>query len=170
MSVSVEHARHDWKVMKHELLQSFPDLAEDETALFDTLDGMTDLTDQIAELIRSADMDKRFCEAIKLKIQDLNERSSRLMHRADKKRAVCLQAMAEDDIKKIEVFDMTISRRRVAPKVMVIDREIIPQDFIEAVLVQKVLKADVKAALAAGVEVPGAVLSNASETLSVRTK
>lgn len=69
---------------RERLREGFPD-ADDET-LADTLEGLTDLTDQLAEVIRSALEDEAFCAALKVRMGEMRERAGRLSLRAEKKR------------------------------------------------------------------------------------
>ena len=165
----VSIARYRWEVMKKELLEFDPTLEQDEEALFDTLDGLTDLTDQLAALIRSADMDKRFAKAIKGRITELQTRMARLDKTSEKKRAIALHTMADADIKKITAEDLTISRRKVIPGLVIINEELIPDDYKKTVETTTIDRKALRAALDEGQRFPGAILGNESETLLVRT-
>ena len=165
----VSVARYRWEVMKKELLDFDPTLAHDEQALFDTCDGLTDLTDQIAALVRSADIDHRFAKAIKGRITELQTRMARLDRTSEKKRSIALHTMADADIKKITAEDMTISRRKVIPGLVIVNEELVSSDYKKTVTTVTIDRKALRAALDDGVLSPGAMLGNESETLLVRT-
>ena len=70
--------------LREQLAERFPDA--DEETLRDTLEGMTDLTDMLAELIRSSLDDKALVTALKQREADMKERRERFENRAQKKR------------------------------------------------------------------------------------
>ena len=158
-------AHHEY--LREQLAERFPDA--DEETLCDTLEGMTDLTDMLAELIRSSLDDKALVTALKQREADMKERRERFEARAQKKRDLVWSMMERADIKKIAAPDFTAGLRAGKPKVLVaIESELpgyywLPQD---PKLDRNALYRD----LVAGADVPGAVLANAPPTLSVRTK
>jgi len=153
--------------LREKLIEAFPRI-DDET-LHDTLEGITTLEDLIAETIRSALIDASFCKGLDQRLGDLKERASRLEQRAAKKRQWALEAMSEAGLKKLEQGDFTASVRSGVPGLIVEAESEIPHEYW---LPQppRLAKASVLKALKQGDEVPGAHLSNAQPTLSVRTK
>lgn len=162
----LEPSRQRWEAMRGHLLTLYPDLSTDDEAMFDTLDGLTDFTDQIAEVIRSADLDKRFSKAIAEKIIDLQSRKAWLTQKSDKKRSVALHAMQDADIKKITAADMTIFRSSQKPGTQIINEDLIPKEYFKTV--RTLDRAKLRAALDAGEDISGATLSNTTEKLTVR--
>ncbi len=160
-------AHHEY--LREQLTLQFPVLHEDEQTLADTLEGMTDLTDMLAELIRSSLDDKAFAEVLKLRMGDMSERLARFATRAQRKRDLAWELMERADIRKIAEPDFTASLRASRPKVMVTDESKIPQRYW---LPQpaKLDRAGLHTTLSAGGDVPGANLSNTPSTISVRTK
>ena len=55
--------------LRRRLLEAEPDL--DETTLLDTLEGMTDLNEAIAELVRSALLDAAYVSGLKVRIEEI---------------------------------------------------------------------------------------------------
>ena len=74
-----------YKLLGERLLTSFPE-ADDET-IRDTLEGITNLHEMIAAVIRSALVDEALCAGLRLRVDDMKQRLSRLEERAAKKRA-----------------------------------------------------------------------------------
>src|SRR5712691_5145811 len=153
--------------LREKLLESFP-AADDET-IRDTLEGITDLHDMIAEIIRSALIDEALQAGLRSRLDDMKQRLSRLEEHGDKKRQLALDAMSEVGLKKLEQPDFTASLRSGSPSLVVVAEDAIPSSY----WVPQPPKLDRQCLLAElkrGGEVPGTQLSNQKPTLSVRTK
>src|SRR5262245_6888120 len=96
-SVKVETTRYS--MLRDRLLQELPDL--DEGTLADTLEGITDLREILAELVRSALEDEALSAGLSTRLAEMRSRLERLNHRAEKKRALALTAMADAEIKSV---------------------------------------------------------------------
>jgi len=155
------------KHFRDKLRAQFPD-ADDET-LADTLEGLTDLSDLLAEVIRSALEDEAFCEALKARMGEMRERAQRLAARAEKKRLLVGETMAQADLKRLTLPDLTLSLRSGAPSLVVTDEDVIPSMFWKA-QPPKLDRQGLSQALKAGESIPGAILGNPEPSLSVRTK
>jgi hypothetical protein len=141
----------------------------DEETLADTLEGVTDLHEVVAVVVRSALVDEALVEGLKGHIRDLQDRQHRLAERAGKRRQVARDAMAEVDIKKIAAPDFTVSVRLGSPSLVVVEEDAIPASYWEPReprLDRLALIKDLKS----GVPVAGAGLSNPQPVLSVRIK
>lgn len=147
--------------------EMFPD-ADDET-LRDTLEGESNLPEMLAEILRSVLEDEAFVAALKGRIGDMQERAGRLFERARKKRDVVAHVMAEAEMKKLVEPDLTVSLRPSRPPLVVVDQDIIPEDYWKP-QDPKLDRQGLIAALSSGRQVPGASLGNAAMTISVRTK
>jgi hypothetical protein len=148
------------------LLEQLPDI-DDET-IRDTLEGITDLHEMIAAVIRSALVDEALHAGLRFRLDDMKERLSRLELRANKKRELALEAMTEVGLTKLEQPDLTASARTGSPALVVIAEDRIP----EAYWLPQPPKLDRQAVLAElkrGIEIPGAQMSNLKPVLSVRT-
>jgi hypothetical protein len=170
MSVEISRAyraAYDYRTIREGLLAVDPTLGEDEQALLDTLEGCTDLREAISEIARSAKADKALAFGLSDLIDTLHARKARLERRAEKKRAIVLQLMSENDIKKITAPDHTISRKPTPPSVIITNENLIPERLQK--ITRTPNKTAIKAALANGDEVPGAELSNGGETISITT-
>lgn len=159
-------AAHHYKELRSRLLESFPDLAEDEQALLDTLDGETELTNKLAAILRSALHDEAMTKGLQEYQGNLARRMSALRDRARKKRAVVLHFMEDVGLKKLEAPDMTATRKVVPPSVTVFDENQLPKEFVR--VKSEPDKSAIKAALKEGQDVPGAQLGNTSEILQVK--
>ena len=155
------------KHFREKLREEFPD-ADDET-LADTLEGLTNLTDLLAEVIRSALEDEAFCEALKGRISKMRERAARLAARAEKKRLLVGETMAQGDLRRLTLPDLTISLRPGPAPLMVTEEKAIPEAFWKA-QPPKLDRQGLSQALKAGENIPGALLGNPRSCLSVRTK
>ena len=156
-----------YQLLRQRLLADYPDL--DEETVADTLEGITDLHEMIAVVIRSALVDEALQAGLRFRIDDMKERLSRLELRATKKRQLALDAMTEVGLSKLEQPDFTASARAGSLALVVIAEETIPQVFW---LPQppKLDRQAILAELKRGVEIPGAQMSNPKPVLSVRTK
>jgi hypothetical protein len=156
----------NYRLKRETLLEQYPDLAADEEALLDTLEGLTDVHEQLAALLRSAVEDEALADGLHEYQAKLADRKSIMQARAIRKRRIALRYMSDLDIKKIVSPDMTITRKPVPPSVLIIDITLIPEAFTR--VRREPDKVALKAALAEGEVIPGAALSNGGETLAVR--
>lgn len=165
MQLKGEIIRH--KAAKERLLASWPEL--DSDTLADTLEGITDLHEMIAGVIRSALVDEALHAGLRFRLDDMRERLSRLELRASKKRQLALEAMTEVGLTKLEQPDFTASARAGSPTLVVIAEERIPEAYL---LPQppKLNRQAILGELKRGLEIPGAQMSNPKPVLSVRTK
>ena len=141
----------------------------DEETLLDTLEGITDLHEMIAAVIRSALVDEALHSGLRSRVDDMRERLSRLELRASKKRELALEAMTEAGLSKLEQPDFTASARAGSPALVVLAEDKIPGHY----WLPQPPKLDRQAILGEikrGIEIPGAEISNPKPVLSVRTK
>ena len=153
--------------LRERLEAEFPDA--DEETLHDTLEGMTNLTEMLAEVLRSQLEDQAFVAALRGRISDMQERLSRFEDRARKKRELVTSVMEQADLRKLVEADFTVSLRPSRPPLMIIDDEAIPGDFWRP-QPAKLDRQGLISALGAGRDIPGAVLGNPPMIISVRTK
>ena len=158
---------HHYGVLKERLVQEFPLL--DDATIRDTLEGITDLHEMIAAVIRSALVDEALHAGLRLRIDDMRERLSRLELRASKKRQLALETMTEAGLSKLEQSDFTASARAGSPALVVIAEDKIPGSYW---LPQppKLNRQAILGELKRGIEIPGTQMSNPQPVLMVRTK
>ena len=164
-TVKLESGRYC--MLRDRLLEKIPDL--DEETLADTLEGITDLREILAELVRSALEDEALSEGLSTRLAEMRSRLERLKLRAERKRALALSAMAEAEIKTVIEPDFTASLRRAAPSLDVLAEERIPTAYWKP-QPPKLDRQSLLAALKNGEEVDGATLAKPLVQLSVRTK
>ncbi len=163
--LSRELAHHEY--LRSRLEADFPDA--DEETLCDTLEGLTNLTDMLAEVLRSALEDQAFGSALRSRIGDMQARLTRIEERARKKRDLVCSVMERADVRKLTEPDLTISLRPSRAPLVVTDEAAIPGDYWKP-QPARLDRQGLIAALSAGRDVPGALLGNAPMTISVRTK
>ena len=126
--LSVESSKY--QQLKQRLLVDFPTV--DEETVTDTLEGITDLHEMIAAVIRSALVDEALHAGLRFRVDDMKERLSRLELRAAKKRQLALDAMTEVGLTKLEQPDFTASARAGSPALMVIAEDRHPGSLLAA--------------------------------------
>ena len=149
------------------LLDEYPDV-DDET-IRDTLEGITDLHEMIAAIIRSALVDEALQAGLRTRLEEMRQRLTRLAERGLKKRQLALDAMNEAGLKKLEQPDFTASARIGAPPLVVTSETDVPESYWipqPPKLDRQTLTSDLRR----GDQVPGACLGNAAPILTVRTK
>lgn len=161
-------AVEEYRRARQALLDEYPELAGDEPALLDTLEGMTDAADVVALHIRLARDDEAMAHGLDNIIKGLAERLQRYIARASRNRGVALSVMQETGLRKVTMPDFTASVRPTPPKVVVTDVDKIP-DSLFRVSRSPDLRA-IKEAIESGETVSGAEISNGGESLSIRVK
>jgi hypothetical protein len=156
-----------YQLVKGRLLTDFP--TADEDTLRDTLEGITNLHEMIAAVIRSALVDEALGSGLRVRLDDMKERQSRLEVRASKKRELALQAMSEAGLTKLEQPDFTASTRAGVPALIVVSEQSIPETYW---LTQppKLDRHGLLGELKRGGAIPGVELGNPKPVLMVRTK
>ena len=160
-----ELSHHEY--LRQQLEEKFPDI-DDET-LLDTLEGITNLHEMIAEVVRSRQDDLAFVAAVKARMSDMQERLARLDQRATTKKEIVASVLERAGIKKITEADFTLSLRSTSPPLVVIEEKQIPEEFWKP-QPPKLDRQGLLSALKDGLDVPGVALGNGGVTISVRTK
>jgi hypothetical protein len=161
------HNLIEHQYLRDRLQVEFPEA--DEDTLCDTLEGLSSLPEALAAVLRSYLDDLVLAAALGMRIDEMQERLSRIEHRADKKRELVTTVMERADIKKLAEPDYTASLRPSPPAVVVTDEGQIPEAYWKP-QPPKIDRQGISTALKAGGTVPGAVLSNPEMVLSVRTR
>lgn len=167
---NIAAALADHLALKERLLAEFPELAEDERTLLDTLDGISRLDEAIIAVIRSAEEDRTLVAALAIRIEELEERKARLEKRIERKREIAAEAMERGGLKKLTAPDFTLSLSAGAPKVIITDEGQIPAHLMVTPEppAPKPDRRAIAGLLKSGVDVPGCVLSNPQPHLTVR--
>jgi hypothetical protein len=170
MTVSVPTLQTElthYQILRERMLEELPDL-DDET-LQDTLEGISDLRQMLAEVIRSALYDEAMAGGLSTRLSDMKARLERLEDRAKRKRQLVLRAMSACEISKLAEADFTASARTGSPTLEVVCEDKIPPAYWKP-QPPKLDKQSILAALKTGAEVEGAKLLPPQMQLSVRTK
>ena len=91
LNVQLETAKY--QVCRERLLAEIPDI--DEQTLADTLEGITDLREMLAEVIRSAIDDQALAAGLSTRLSEMKARLERLETSAQRKRELALKAMRD---------------------------------------------------------------------------
>jgi hypothetical protein len=141
----------------------------DEQTLADTVEGLTNVHEILAAIVRAALADEALVTGLKCRLSDMQGRLDRLQDRASKRRQIAKDAMVELDLKKITAPDFTASIRPGLPALVVLNEDAVPKTYWdpgEPRLRRQILAHDLKG----GAEVAGATLSNPEPVLSVRVR
>jgi hypothetical protein len=158
---------NSFKVLRDRLLSQVPDI--DEETLTDTLEGITDLREMLAEILRSALDDEALAAGLSTRVSEMKARLERFETRAKRKRELALKAMSEAELPKLVVADFTASLRRGAPAVEIVEEAKIPAAYWKP-QPPKLDRQGVLAALKGGTPIDGVVLAPPQLQLSVRTR
>jgi hypothetical protein len=165
--MSLEFAAITYRAIRDRIRADDPQI--DEQILADTVEGLTDLHEIVAAIVRSALADEALATGLKVRIAEMQERLDCLQDRAAKRRKIAKDVMVELDLKKITAPDFTISIRPGLPHLLVLDEAAVPSMYWEPRdprLDRQGLLNDLKD----GADITGVALSNPEPVLSVRTK
>ena len=141
----------------------------DEQTLADTVEGLTDLNEILAAVLRAALADEALAAGLKGRITEMQDRLERLQQRASKRRQIVKEVMVDVDLKKLTAADFTASIRAGLPGLVVLDEKSIPKIYWEP-REPRLNRQGLAADLRQGAEIAGVALSNPEPILSVRTK
>src|SRR6516164_1201531 len=137
----------------------------DEQTLADTVEGLTDLHEILAAVIRAALTDQALANGLEGRIAEMQARQDRLQDRAAKRRQIAKDVMVELDLKKLSAPDFTASIRPGTPTLMVIDEAAVPSIYWEP-RQPRLKRQELALDLKGGAEVAGATLSNTGRILA----
>jgi len=166
MQRDIEVVREEVRQTVSYLRAQFPDLEDDERAWIDTLEGETSVMEVAAKVVDRIGECETMSEALKERIGGMMIRKGRIENQADGLRGALVILLREAGIKKLELPEATLSVRDVAPKPVITDETMLPDNLF------KIKKSPdltaIKKALAEGQEVPGAVLDNGRSSVTIR--
>lgn len=148
------------------LMAEYPQLAEDEELLKDTLEGNTRLHEIMEKFLSAMRENETLAEAVSQRVGKLRERQTRLTHRAQFYRTLMYRLLERTGVRSISLPEAKISVVNSPDKVIVSDESVIPDAFCR--ITREPNKTAIKTALKSGTIIPGAVLSNGGTTIQVR--
>jgi len=163
----IEFAATTYRAVRERIRALEPEL--DEQTLADTVEGLTDLHEILAAIVRAALADEALATGLKGLIAEMQERLERLQERAAKRRQIVKDTMVELDLKKLTAPDFSASIRPGMPALLVIDEAAVPSIYWEP-REPRLDRQGLLAELKQGAEITGVALSNPEPVLSVRTK
>src|SRR5215472_1373087 len=165
--MNLEFAAITYRLIRDRILGEDPQI--DELTLADTVEGLTDLHEILAAVIRAALVDQVLATGLQGRIGEMEARRDRLQDRATKRRQIAKDVMVELDLKKLAAPDFTASIRPGTPALMVIDEAAVPSIYWEP-REPRLNRPELANDLKQGAEIAGVTLSNPEPVLSVRTK
>src|ERR1700693_5946861 len=160
-------AVHNHRTIRERIRAEEKDI--DEQTLADTVEGLTDLHEIVAAIIRSALVDEALASGLKERIKAMQERLERFEDRASKRRQIARDVMGETEIKKIIAPDFTVSLRPGTPSLVVVDEAVIHERFWEP-QAPRLNRQTLLSELKQGESIAGVALSNPQPVVSVRTR
>ena len=103
----------------------------DEQTLADTVEGLTDVHEILAAIVRAALADEAMATGLKCRLAEMQDRLDRLQDRAAKRRQIAKDAMIELDLKKLAAPDFTASIRPGMPALVVLNEDAVPKTYWE---------------------------------------
>jgi hypothetical protein len=152
--------------LRDKLREVDPDI--DEQTLNDSLEGINNLPDMLAAMVRGVLDDEMMVDALAARIKTLGERMARFEARAANRRKLVCEAMLDVGLKRLVQPEFTASTRPSPPSLVILDENQIPAEYWKQT--PQLLRAALRDDLKQGASVRGAELSNSGMTLSVRTK
>jgi len=165
--MSIEFAAITYRVIRDRIRAQDPQI--DEQPLADTVEGLTDLHEIVAAIVRAALADEALATGLKGRIAEMQDRLARLQECAAKRRQIAKDVMIELDVKKITAPDFTVSVRPGMPSLLVLDEAAVPSIYWEP-REPRLNRQKLANELKDGAEITGVALSNPEPVLSVRTR
>ena len=163
--------RLDPALVQHQianLVAAYPDLADDDDGWSLAISSETELDEMLIKLVRLIDDSKALVDGTKARADELDARVTRFKRRIEAYRSLIQRLMDAANLPKRELPEATLSIRAGSPRVIITDERLIPPSL--TVIKTEPNKTLIRTTLTAGGSVPGAVLSNAEPSLTIRVK
>jgi len=165
--MTLEFAAISYRAIRDRIRAQDPQI--DEQTLADTVEGLTEVHEIIAAIVRAAVADEALATGLKGRIAEMQERLHRLQDCAQKRRQIAKEVMIELEIKKITAPDFTVSIRPGMPSLLVLDEAAVPSIYWQPVA-PKLNRQGLLSELKEGADIKGVALSDPEPVLSVRTR
>lgn len=163
--LAAANALRDYHEVREQMAALYPEM--DDGDLLDTIDGEADLAQIIIAHERKRQQLLDLLEAIKRRRAELSARASRIENATERLKGIIARVMKAAGRKSIVDTDFTISLRKAPGPLMIVSPGDLPEEFREIVEEVKVDRRAIRQALSEGRTVPGAVLGEGGETISV---
>lgn len=144
------------------------ELADDERAYLDTLEGETDLYEWLRRLLDRIEEDEGVQAALAEQMSDRQARKARAAERVKANRTAIMALLGCAKLDKLALPEATLSVRDVPPKPIVTDEAAVPDEYCK--VVRKPDMAAIKAGVETGAAIEGVSFDNGGQTLIVRRK
>ena len=158
---------HQYLILADQLKAQYAEI-DDET-LHDTLEGVSDLPQLLAQVVRSALEDEVLIGALKARIGEMGERLERFKLRAEKKRALACRTMGSAGIDRLQADDFSVSLRASTQRLEIVDEGQIPHEFLIP-QPPRIDRVGLLSRLKTGQAVSGAALAYGEPHITVRVK
>jgi hypothetical protein len=165
--MSLEFATISYRTIRDRIRAEDPSI--DEQTLTDTVEGLTDLHDIVAAIVRAALADEALATGLKGRIVEMQDRLARLQDCSAKRRQIAKDVMLELEIRKITAPDFTVSIRPGMPSLLILNEAAVPSIYWQPVA-SRLDRQGLLNELKAGADIKGVTMSNPEPVLSVRTK
>ena len=165
--MTLEFAAITYRALRERIRAEDPQI--DEQTLADTVEGLTDIHEILAAIIRAALADEALATGLKTRIGEMQDRLERLQDCAAKRRQIAKEVMLELELKKLTAPDFTVSIRPGMPSLLVLDENAVPSIYWQPVD-PKLKRAELLTELKQGAAIAGVALSDPEPVLSVRTR
>ena len=140
-------------------------LDDDERAYLDTLEGETDMFEWVRRLLDRIEADEGMGMALAEQISDRTLRKKRCETRISASREAITALLDCAKLDKLTLPEATVSVRKVAPKLIIVDEAAIPDN-----LCKLIRKPDMAAIKESADHVPGTIMDNGGTSLTIRRK
>ena len=96
--MNLEIAATTYRILRDRIRAQDPQI--DEQTLADTVEGLTDLHEILAAIVRAALADEALAKGLKCRLAEMQDRFDRLQDRAAKRRQIAKDTMVELDLNK----------------------------------------------------------------------
>jgi Siphovirus Gp157 len=165
--MTLEFAAITYRTVRDRIRAEDPQI--DEQTLADTVEGLTDLHEIVAAIVRAALADEALASGLKGRIAEMQARLDRLQDCAAKRRQIAKEVMVELEIKKITAPDFTASIRPGMPSLLVLDETAVPSIYWEP-REPRLKRQELLGELKEGTAIDGVALSNPEPVLNVRVR